>query len=195
MIQWNSAAERIFDWTRAEMLGQPFRRLLPRDMQAQADRISRDIFSQFVQQRSMSTNLHRSGRLLTCSWSNVVQSDDQGRDVGLVSMVEDLSERADVADRIVHMTRHDALTGLTNRDHLLNLLDHALQQTRLSNGQLAIALITQQGQAACEAIRSALSRPHRQQDKDIHCTPSMVWPFSRMRERRHLQYCNRPALQ
>ena len=39
ILTWNPAAERIFGWTAAEMIGQSIRKLIPADLQGEEDRI------------------------------------------------------------------------------------------------------------------------------------------------------------
>jgi diguanylate cyclase (GGDEF)-like protein/PAS domain S-box-containing protein len=52
--------------------------------------------------------------------------DPFGNIAGLVTVVEDITERKQAADRISHMAYHDALTGLANRTQLNDRLAHAL---------------------------------------------------------------------
>ena len=37
VLSWNCAAEQIFSWTAEEMIGQPLRRIIPADRQAEED--------------------------------------------------------------------------------------------------------------------------------------------------------------
>ncbi len=45
---------------------------------------------------------------------------------GWVALHEDVTERRQIADRMVHLARHDAMTGLANRHHFRTLLESAL---------------------------------------------------------------------
>lgn len=45
---------------------------------------------------------------------------------GWVALHEDVTERRKAADRIVHLARHDAMTGLANRHHFRDVLEAAL---------------------------------------------------------------------
>ena len=45
---------------------------------------------------------------------------------GWVALHEDVTERRRIADRMVHLARHDTMTGLVNRHHFRSLLDRAL---------------------------------------------------------------------
>jgi diguanylate cyclase (GGDEF)-like protein len=47
---------------------------------------------------------------------------------GWVDVQEDVTDRVQQEAQIAHMARHDALTGLPNRAHLLEALDRALQK-------------------------------------------------------------------
>ncbi|HEV2747710.1 MAG TPA: EAL domain-containing protein [Allosphingosinicella sp.] len=65
----------------------------------------------------------------------------QGRFVGYRGVGSDVTEARRAADRIAHMARHDALTGLPNRVQLLDALGEALEQTRDGDKRCAMLLI------------------------------------------------------
>lgn len=62
-------------------------------------------------------------------------------DGGWVTTHEDISERRRVAKKIEHMARHDALTGLANRPHLIERLDQTLATLPSRGGALALHFI------------------------------------------------------
>ena len=64
-----------------------------------------------------------------------------GRFIGYRGVGSDVTEERRAADRIQHMARHDALTGLPNRLQLTEELGAALEQAERKNGQCAILLI------------------------------------------------------
>ena len=64
-----------------------------------------------------------------------------GRFIGYRGVGSDVTEARQAADRIAHMARHDALTGLPNRTQLLEALDLALVRSRETGGLCAMVLI------------------------------------------------------
>ena len=59
-------------------------------------------------------------------------------DAGWIATHEDVTERKRVEDQIIHMTRHDSMTGLPNRTLLKERLEHAL--TLAGRGQQCAVL-------------------------------------------------------
>ncbi|MXO59311.1 PAS domain S-box protein [Altererythrobacter salegens] len=67
VIAWNPAAERLFGWSAAEMVGNSIRRLLPEDRQDEEDRILSRIRAGERIGQFMTKRLHKDGTLLDVS--------------------------------------------------------------------------------------------------------------------------------
>ncbi|HVQ10197.1 MAG TPA: EAL domain-containing protein [Allosphingosinicella sp.] len=65
----------------------------------------------------------------------------QGRFVGYHGVGSDVTAARQAADRIAHMARHDALTGLPNRLQLMEDLGGALRQAQARSEQCALLLV------------------------------------------------------
>jgi diguanylate cyclase (GGDEF)-like protein len=65
----------------------------------------------------------------------------QGRFTGYHGVGSDVTAARQAADRIAHMARHDALTGLPNRLQLMDDLGNALKQAKTREGQCALLLV------------------------------------------------------
>ena len=139
--QWNAAAERIFGFSRDDMRGQSARRLVPAELHPMLDEIRRELLQGQRQQRGVNQNLHKDGRVMICSWSNSSIRDAQGQPVAFLSIVEDLTAQKVTAARIEHLARHDALTQLPNRSHLMELLRAAIDEARTARRPLAVLLV------------------------------------------------------
>src|SRR5688572_6133131 len=64
-----------------------------------------------------------------------------GRFTGYHGVGSDVTDARQAADRIAHMARHDALTGLPNRLHLLENLQSALAATKDAGHECAVLLV------------------------------------------------------
>ena len=82
VIGWNPAAERLFGYTEAEMLGFTIRRLLPEDRQQEEDDILARIAKGEVVGQFLTKRLHKDGTLMDISVTVSPVRDAEGRVVG-----------------------------------------------------------------------------------------------------------------
>jgi PAS domain S-box-containing protein len=92
IVSWNPAAERLFGYTAAEMVGQSIRKLIPAERQEEEDRILANIgagkrVGQFLTQR-----LHKDGRVIDIFVTVSPVVDGEGRIVGASKIARDASE-------------------------------------------------------------------------------------------------------
>ncbi len=93
-LQVNPAFERIFGYDEAELTrAEPFALIVPEELRAEmAARIG-----ELAQAESpvaiVSENLTRSGRRISCRWTNTPLRDDAGRMTAILAMCEDITER------------------------------------------------------------------------------------------------------
>jgi diguanylate cyclase (GGDEF)-like protein len=59
----------------------------------------------------------------------------------LVAVIEDISQRKQFEEELMHLARHDALTGLANRTLLLDRVSQAIAQARRSGNQVAMLFL------------------------------------------------------
>jgi diguanylate cyclase (GGDEF)-like protein/PAS domain S-box-containing protein len=59
----------------------------------------------------------------------------------LVAVIEDISQRKQFEEELIHLARHDALTGLANRTLLLDRVSQAIAQARRSGAQVAMLFL------------------------------------------------------
>ena len=101
ITEWNRAAESTFGWTREEVIGKNlFDLLLPEDQRKTAQH---DIQQALLADRSGTNtypNLTRTGREILCAWSNATYRDQQGRPLGTVSILQDITAQTRTADAL-----------------------------------------------------------------------------------------------
>lgn len=139
--RWNRAAERIFGWSREEILGRHARLLSKPENHHLYDELGRTVPVESVPRKHVAQNLHKLGYDVPCSWVNSILYDDQGAMTGAISIVENLTEKRVSESRIEHMARHDALTNLPNRGYLLSLLSDEISDLHGGNRR-PMALLT-----------------------------------------------------
>jgi PAS domain S-box-containing protein len=101
VIEWNPAAERIFGFTRDEAMGRHAAGLIvPESARAQVDRLWRDLVKQVGGTRSRNENNTKDGRILIGEWYNTPLVDEDGRTIGVASLVNDVTEQQALEDAL-----------------------------------------------------------------------------------------------
>jgi PAS domain S-box-containing protein len=104
LMEWNTAAERIFGFPREEVLGKDFRHLIiPESARNDMQAIWEDLLKGSSEPGHMRENLTREGRVILCEWSNTPIRDASGRIIGVSSLCEDITERHRAAREIENL--------------------------------------------------------------------------------------------
>ncbi len=141
VLSWNSAAERLFGWTAAEMIGQPILRIFPASMVADEAEFLRRLANGERIAPFETERLHRDGHLVDVSVTISPITDGSGRVVAASKIVRDIGERLQ-AQRTVWLQAHfDPLTQLPNRRLLLDELDNALLKAKQQQLEAALLFI------------------------------------------------------
>jgi PAS domain S-box-containing protein len=105
VVEWNPAAEKIFGWERQEALGRHAWFIVPEEHRAAVESVWAGLLGSGGGRRSTNANLDRSGNRLICDWYNLPLRGDHGRVIGVISLVEDVSERHRVAQESRELER------------------------------------------------------------------------------------------
>ena len=93
VVDWNSAAETMFGYTREEVLGQKCLELIvPLPLSSQLQEIVARVWAGDMNVHSVNENRTKDGRSLTCEWWNTPLLEN-GRFVGAVALAQDITER------------------------------------------------------------------------------------------------------
>ncbi len=92
--EWNRAAERIFGWSRDEMIGvNIFTALVPDSAVIPVDLIIKQLINQQFANESINDNLTKDRGIITCHWHNKIITDANGDFQNVLSMVQDVTEQ------------------------------------------------------------------------------------------------------
>lgn len=90
---WNPAAENIFGFTAEEVLGKhPYDLIVPKETQPRVDTIWNRLLEGDTEAYSENENITKDGRNIICKWTNTPFKKTDGTIVGVLSMVEDITE-------------------------------------------------------------------------------------------------------
>jgi diguanylate cyclase (GGDEF)-like protein/PAS domain S-box-containing protein len=127
-LLWNPAAEGMFGWSSAEVLGRRLR-IIDEGSRSEFDRLrngtvaGQEVLEVEVRRR------HRDGHLVDADLSTAAVLDAAGRVRGVLAAYKDITERKAAEAELVRQAHQDDLTGLVNRRALLEQL-HQLQAGR-----------------------------------------------------------------
>ncbi|APW42937.1 EAL domain-containing protein [Rhodoferax saidenbachensis] len=85
--------------------------------------------------------LHHAGERYAIEFTAAPIRKSDGTAMGCVLVFRDVTETRDLQQKISWQARHDALTGLNNRDALAQRLTHAMHQARQESSLLAVCLL------------------------------------------------------
>jgi diguanylate cyclase (GGDEF)-like protein/PAS domain S-box-containing protein len=128
VTEWNHAAERIFGYTREEMLGRVSADLIvPEVSRERVFNIKRDLAEgRSAQRHSSHRNRRKDDTIIYCEWSITHLLDAEGRPVGMAGLVQDVTNRVRYEEELLRLSRQDALTSLANRRHFIEALERAI---------------------------------------------------------------------
>ena len=92
VLAWNRAAQKTFGWTAAEMIGQPIRRIIPADRQAEEDEILATIRRGESVDRLETVRLHKDGSLIDIAVLVSPLRDASGAVIGASKIARDIRE-------------------------------------------------------------------------------------------------------
>ncbi|MFN7958759.1 MAG: PAS domain S-box protein [Holophagaceae bacterium] len=112
ILTWNMAAERIFGYSRPEIVGRNMAQLTPDGLLGELDQVAQQISRGQVIRDMVTTRLRKGAIAFPAhiTYAPVRGTDD--RVLAYSALVRDMSEQKDLQDRLVHSQRHEALGRL-----------------------------------------------------------------------------------
>ena len=92
---WNDRAERMFGWSREEVLGRDFFEfLIPQDARPRVENVVKALLRGEVELDVINENLTKSGKTILCQWNNSILRDRAGNTVGVISLALDITQQS-----------------------------------------------------------------------------------------------------
>ncbi len=113
-LEWNPAAEKIFGFSEDEVQGHHItERILPESARLATNKIWADLLANKGGFYSLNENLTKDGRIIMCEWHNTPLIDQDGKVIGVTSLVEDVTTRQRDEENLRHSQKMDAIGKLT----------------------------------------------------------------------------------
>jgi PAS domain S-box-containing protein len=123
---WNPAAERLFGWTSAEMIGNTISQLLPDNKKEEDSAILSRILSGEKVGEFETVRLCKDGRAIDVALTCSLMLDEQGQAIGVSVIYRDISQRKEVEKRLSEFystISHELRSPLTSIRGALSLID------------------------------------------------------------------------
>ena len=99
--EWNPAAKAIFGYSREEALGRPARELiLPGEILGELDVVWNNLLRLTGGEYNTNENITKDGRKILCEWFNTPLVDNDGHLIGVMSLVQDITERKQLEEAL-----------------------------------------------------------------------------------------------
>jgi diguanylate cyclase (GGDEF)-like protein/PAS domain S-box-containing protein len=141
ILSWNRAAEGLYGYSSAEMLGQSISLLIPPDRHDELPTLFARLGAGEQIDHYETVRQRKDGSLVDVSVTISPIRDESGRVVGVSAIARDISGRKRVEKQIEHRAFHDPLTDLPNRALLYDRIKGALARARRSGAFVAILFL------------------------------------------------------
>jgi diguanylate cyclase (GGDEF)-like protein/PAS domain S-box-containing protein len=141
---WNPAAERMFGWTQAAVIGKVAPHVPPDRREAFLE-LLRQVTEGDALVEHEEERIGRDGVRRQVAISTAVMREPSGEISGFLGMLTDISQRKVMEDRLRDLAHRDSLTGLANRVRIMERVDETVAQLEGTERSVALLLLDLDG--------------------------------------------------
>jgi PAS domain S-box-containing protein len=124
---WNPAAVKIFGFSQEEAIGQYWTFIVPQEAWSSVDGVWDALVKQRGGSRSSNENITRNGQKISCEWYNTPLIDQDGKTLGVASLVMDITDRKRAEEALVKLKKAIYNSGeaifLTDREGIFSFVN------------------------------------------------------------------------
>lgn len=119
---WNSAAEKIFGYSRKEAMGRhPYGMIVSQEQTKETEPVKKRLTAGDDTAHREGPNITKDGTAIYCSWLNTPLQDSEGKFQGVLSIVQDISEKKQQQERMARSAKLASIGELAaNVAHEIN---------------------------------------------------------------------------
>jgi diguanylate cyclase (GGDEF)-like protein/PAS domain S-box-containing protein len=141
ITSWNRGAERLYGYTKEEIMGQSISVLVPPDRRVEVSELLEKIKRGEIVEPYETLRVAKDGRLVDVLVTVSPIKDSTGNIVGASASARDITARKLAEERLRYQAFHDLLTDLPNRQLFMDRLEQALRRTGRRRGQNKVAVL------------------------------------------------------
>ncbi|GGF55160.1 sensor domain-containing protein [Alteromonas lipolytica] len=145
ITSWNKAAERLFGYTAAEIIGKPVTLLFPPERLSEEKKLITSVRNGKPVRHFRTVRLHKNGQPVYVSVSLSPIYDENHELCGFSKIVRDISSEIKQEQEVWHLANYDSLTGLLNRTGIQACIEELVQLSMLRNRKFAIFYVDLDG--------------------------------------------------
>lgn len=144
VLMWNPAAEKLFGWREAEVLGKQLP-IVPEEFLPEFHEKNRSAFAGRELSGLQVQRQTRDGQRLDLLLFNAPLYDAQQNIYAVMALLMDITGQKKSQEQIAYLAHHDQLTGLANRTLLKERFEQAASRARREGTRLALCVLDLDG--------------------------------------------------